>query len=71
MKLGWFMAAWAVVVVAPHAGAWIEILSTLTSLSDRLIVAPHAGAWIEILYKTPSMSSQPVAPHAGAWIEIF
>jgi len=34
-------------LVAPHAGAWIEI----TNYEARLcvaIVAPHAGAWIEI-----------------------
>ena len=34
--------------VAPLAGAWIEILSTLAP--DRQIyVAPLAGAWIEIV----------------------
>ncbi len=34
------------VLVAPHAGAWIETRSKLV----RMIideVAPHAGAWIE------------------------
>ncbi len=34
-------------VVAPHAGAWIEIKKGgLQQGKDR--VAPHAGAWIEI-----------------------
>ena len=33
--------------VAPHAGAWIEII--IKKLSNKLRqVAPHAGAWIEI-----------------------
>ena len=33
--------------VAPHAGAWIEmLLSSLIQLTK--MVAPHAGAWIEI-----------------------
>ena len=31
-----------VVMVAPHAGAWIE-----TDFGYGLHVAPHAGAWIE------------------------
>ena len=34
-------------VVAPFAGAWIEI-SKAIGRSDRCLVAPFAGAWIEI-----------------------
>ena len=34
-------------IVAPLAGAWIEIKSGLLGLSFR-VVAPLAGAWIEI-----------------------
>ena len=34
--------------VAPHAGAWIEMLRCW-HLFDKLYVAPHAGAWIEML----------------------
>ena len=33
--------------VAPYAGAWIEIQSTLSDWK-RKRVAPYAGAWIEI-----------------------
>ena len=33
--------------VAPHAGAWIEIV-VKRGLASVEIVAPHAGAWIEI-----------------------
>ena len=35
--------------VAPHAGAWIEIV-THTRFKRGLSVAPHAGAWIEIVF---------------------
>ena len=34
-------------VVAPFAGAWIEIMYTGNEVSEML-VAPFAGAWIEI-----------------------
>ena len=34
-------------LVAPHAGAWVEIVS-LTCVTVSLMVAPHAGAWVEI-----------------------
>ncbi len=34
-------------MVAPHAGAWIEIQKNLFLIST-VDVAPHAGAWIEI-----------------------
>ncbi len=33
-------------VVAPHAGAWIETMASLT-MKIQVQVAPHAGAWIE------------------------
>ena len=35
------------VPVAPHWGAWIEILD-VDALSAVFQVAPHWGAWIEI-----------------------
>ena len=34
-------------IVAPHAGAWIEIVGAMGASFDQA-VAPHAGAWIEI-----------------------
>ena len=34
-------------VVAPHAGAWIEMI-VVTLCRFLWTVAPHAGAWIEI-----------------------
>ena len=33
--------------VAPHAGAWIEIVLSFKG-QQLTLVAPHAGAWIEI-----------------------
>ena len=36
--------------VAPHWGAWIEILD-LYNCWGASVVAPHWGAWIEILPK--------------------
>ena len=33
--------------VAPHAGAWIEML-LFSCVLMVCMVAPHAGAWIEI-----------------------
>ena len=38
----------AQMVVAPHAGAWIETNYASTAVSLKS-VAPHAGAWIETL----------------------
>ena len=60
-----------VIVVAPHAGAWIEM--TLAYISScRYMVAPHAGAWIEIVvFGDIYEMGWDVVPHAGAWIEII
>ena len=55
-------------LVAPHAGAWIETRNSSCSIV-RAIVAPHAGAWIETRVGSPLMRQVAVAPHAGAWIE--
>ena len=35
-------------VVAPFAGAWIEIPTRKLKISTGISVAPFAGAWIEI-----------------------
>ncbi len=34
-------------IVAPHAGAWIEIIKEIPTKIGQF-VAPHAGAWIEM-----------------------
>ena len=56
------------IVVAPHAGAWIETLA-LPRTEVESQVAPHAGAWIETAKPALYEASEYVAPHAGAWIE--
>ena len=57
-----------IVLVAPHAGAWIET-STKSPVCGLAGVAPHAGAWIETAPLRAWSQSRRVAPHAGAWIE--
>ena len=37
--------------VAPHVGAWIEIVQ-YCSIAEANLVAPHVGAWIEMLMPT-------------------
>ena len=55
--------------VAPHVGAWIEMVKGIVFL-PVIIVAPHVGAWIEIPMAWLDGSISMVAPHVGAWIEI-
>ena len=55
--------------VAPHVGAWIEITSSLKSMTGYG-VAPHVGAWIEIGLRLDLDRVRDVAPHVGAWIEM-
>ena len=57
------------IVVAPFAGAWIEI-QQISIWYMRTAVAPFAGAWIEIPYTNVIIYLPYVAPFAGAWIEI-
>ena len=56
-------------IVAPFAGAWIEIVVDVRSLCGA-DVAPFAGAWIEINVLSYEHYTYDVAPFAGAWIEI-
>ena len=45
-------------LVAPHAGAWIEtLLCVTTNLNER--VAPHAGAWIETAQSARKVAKTP------------
>ena len=57
-------------VVAPFAGAWIEIINT-KEYKNGQYVAPFAGAWIEIFNAKFDEIQMAVAPFAGAWIEIY
>ena len=56
-------------LVAPFAGAWIE-MDMLPDFSQSIFVAPFAGAWIEIFQTVGYLFRKVVAPFAGAWIEI-
>ena len=56
-------------VVAPLAGAWIEMYALGVSERKR-VVAPLAGAWIEMETVAWNAGKTTVAPLAGAWIEI-
>ena len=56
-------------VVAPHVGAWIEMVRE-AAMQNRIKVAPHVGAWIEIGSSYKISCSLKVAPHVGAWIEM-
>ena len=57
-------------VVAPLAGAWIEISLEWTTNGQKQTVAPLAGAWIEIMTRKKTSLENLVAPLVGAWIEI-
>ena len=58
-------------IVAPLAGAWIEISYAPLVWSVQCPVAPLAGAWIEIQMVSHFIHAHIVAPLAGAWIEIL
>ena len=69
MKYGFPFVRYGFLAVAPHEGAWIEILLSL-HIKWECMVAPHEGAWIEISTSWQPISKLVVAPHEGAWIEI-
>ena len=52
------------VVVAPCAGAWIEISMSAASRS-ACAVAPCAGAWIEICIRLTTAATTPCRPLRG------
>ena len=56
-------------MVAPYAGAWIEMMM-LGSVKFCINVAPYAGAWIEMPWSVHRGMVARVAPYAGAWIEM-
>ena len=56
-------------MVAPLAGAWIEITAVAAAV-EAAVVAPLAGAWIEINFRPRKRRKYVVAPLAGAWIEM-
>ena len=69
LKLINYLPAIRKYLVAPLAGAWIEIKENKSN-TNPVIVAPLAGAWIEIMVIIYHILRNMVAPLAGAWIEI-
>ncbi len=63
-------SAAARLLVAPRAGAWIEIDFGVYTV-PLFRVAPRAGAWIEIDQRHRQRHCSLVAPRAGAWIEML
>ena len=57
-------------IIAPFAGAWIEIV-TVTGTWQTWPIAPFAGAWIEMTITELIPVPIRIAPFAGAWIEIM
>ena len=56
--------------VAPHAGAWIEILTELANKVGQFTSLPTRERGLKYLLSPILDKSNRVAPHAGAWIEI-
>ncbi len=46
----------AYVLVAPHAGVWIETQDTNSAMFLLPSVAPHAGVWIETSIRVPLLT---------------
>jgi len=55
--------------VAPHAGAWIEIKSSV-AIRAAIRVAPHAGAWIEIYFPGDSAGTAASPPTRGRGLKL-
>ena len=55
-------------IVAPHAGAWIETPEYDELVSPNLSL-PMRERGLKLYQPLPSVYAVPVAPHAGAWIE--
>ena len=56
------------VIVAPHAGAWIETQKTVNP-SCLLKSLPTRERGLKPINPIILFLPSPVAPHAGAWIE--
>ena len=57
-------------IVAPHAGAWIEI-SPNSFLLGKFQSLPMRGRGLKCINRVMLLGKVGVAPHAGAWIEIL
>ena len=56
-------------MVAPFAGAWIEIMDLLTDMIC-IVSLPSRERGLKFFVIVTPIASRSVAPFAGAWIEI-
>ena len=61
---------YAVKLVAPLAGAWIEIFTSLPETVTFLLSLPSRERGLKFDYIEQCQTDYEVAPLAGAWIEI-
>ena len=57
-------------IVAPYAGAWIEILFDMHLHNQTPPSLPTRERGLKFIKQIPAVHLNPVAPYAGAWIEI-
>ena len=59
------------IVVAPHAGAWIEMgpMEVIARQYDKSLPTRERGLKLSVIQNRPT--AEGVAPHAGAWIEMI
>ena len=60
-----------ILAVAPHWGAWIEIIPTPSPLVFRRGSHPTGVRGLKYKRDRNVFAAGTVAPHWGAWIEIF
>ena len=69
LKYQWSSIPAIPALVAPHAGAWIEILIETVRQAPGLPSLPMRERGLKCLRRFDEITNR-VAPHAGAWIEI-
>ena len=57
-------------IVAPYAGAWIEIFKTCSNCKFGKWSLPMRERGLKYILRLPCTFHIIVAPYAGAWIEI-
>ena len=61
---------WVDIFVAPHTGAWIEIIPQIAVLAGIPESHPTRVRGLKYLPTFKGVKGYTVAPHTGAWIEI-
>ena len=57
------------ILVAPHAGAWIETMLVIPLNINKTVSPLTRGRGLKPVVDLYFDAIVPVAPHAGAWIE--